>query len=159
MPAPPTRTDVTVDGRTLQVSNLEKPLYPTGFTKGQVIDYYVRVSAALLPHVADKPMTLKRYPNGVDGQFFYEKNCPGHRPEWVETAPVRFGEGHGLIDFCLIKDLATLVWVANLAALELHPILAPAADVNRPASSTGPHRRARPGGARATAVAAHLPLP
>ena len=133
-PPPPVRSEVMVEGRTLQVSNLDKALYPTGFTKGQVIDYYVRVASALLPHIADKPMTLKRYPNGVDGEFFYEKNCPGHRPDWVETAPVRFGEGHGLIHFCLIKDLPTLVWVANLAALELHPILAGDADVNRPAS-------------------------
>src|SRR5437764_13012547 len=117
MPAPPRRTDGTVDGRTLQVSNLDKPLYPTGFTKGQVIDYYVRVVAALLPHVADKPMTLKRYPNGVDGQFFYEKNCAGHRPEWVDTAPVRFCEGHGRIDLCLIKVLSTLVCVCILAGL------------------------------------------
>src|SRR4051794_16245326 len=134
MPAPPSRTDVTVDGHTLQVSTLDKPLYPTGFTKGQVIDYYVRVAGALLPHIADKPMTLKRYPDGVDGQFFYEKNCPGHRPEWVHTAPVQFGDGGKTIDFCLIDQLPTLVWVANLAAIELHPILATADDVNRPAS-------------------------
>jgi bifunctional non-homologous end joining protein LigD len=134
MPPPSVRNEVTVEGRTLQVSNLDKPLYPGGFTKGQVIDYYVRVASALLPHIADKPMTLKRYPNGVDGQFFYEKNCPGHRPPWVQTAPVRFGEGHGLIDFCLVTDLPTLVWVANLAALELHPVLAAADDVSRPGS-------------------------
>jgi bifunctional non-homologous end joining protein LigD len=134
MPPPSVRNEVTVEGRTLQVSNLDKPLYPGGFTKAQVIDYYVRVAPVLLPHIADKPMTLKRYPNGVDGQFFYEKNCPGHRPPWVQTAPVRFGEGHGLIDFCLVTDLPTLVWVANLAALELHPVLASAADVGCPRS-------------------------
>src|SRR3954451_6740749 len=134
MAPPPARSEVTVEGRTLQISNLDKPLYPGGFTKGEVIDYYVRIAPALLPHIADKPMTLKRYPNGVDGQFFYEKNCPGHRPDWVRTASVVFGEGHKAIDFCLIADLPTLVWVANLAAIELHPVLAPAADVNRPAS-------------------------
>ena len=129
-----TTSEVTIEGRTLKLSNLDKPLYPDGFTKGQVIDYYVRIAPVLLPHVADKPMTLKRYPNGVNGQFFYEKNCPGHRPDWVGTAPVHFGEGGKDIDFCLVDDLPTLVWTANLAAIELHPTLAPAIDVERPAS-------------------------
>src|SRR2546423_14900663 len=134
MPPQPSRAEVTVDGRTLSLSNLDKPLYPTGFTKGQVVDYYLRVAPALLPHTSGRAMTLKRYPNGVDGQFFYEKNCPGHRPPWVSTAPVQFGEGGKAIDFCVIDDLPTLVWTANLAAIELHPTLSRAGDINRPTS-------------------------
>src|SRR3954451_11557701 len=134
MPPQPAQTEVEVDGRTLRLSNLDKPLYPTGFTKGQVVDYYVRIAPALLPHTRGRPMTLKRYPNGVDGKFFYEKNCPGHRPDWVATAPVQFGDDGKDIRFCVIDDLATLVWTANLAAIELHPTLSYADDVSRPTS-------------------------
>ena len=140
MPPQPSRAEVNVDGKTLSLSNLDKPLYPTGFTKGQVVDYYVRVAPALLPHTRGRPMTLKRYPNGVDGESFYEKNCPGHRPPWVETAPVTFSPGDGggrsgkAIQFCVIDDLPTLVWTANLAAIELHPTLSHAVDINRPTS-------------------------
>ena len=129
----PARTTVTVAGRELSVSNLDKVLYPeVGFTKAQVIDYYVRVAPHLLPHIVGRPMTLKRYPNGVAGEFFYEKNCPDHRPDWVRTAKLptdgsgRWGRpatGPGFIDFCVIDDLPTLVWIMNLASLELHPYL------------------------------------
>ena len=97
-----------------------------GFTKGQVIDYYTRVAPALLPHLRDRPLTLKRYPNGVEGQFFYEKNCPSHRPDWVHTEHVSG------IDYCVCNDLPTLVWAANLADLELHPSLSLARDIERP---------------------------
>jgi bifunctional non-homologous end joining protein LigD len=128
----PERSEVTVEGRTLSLSNLDKPLYPGGFTKGQVVDYYVRIAPALLPHIKGRPVTLKRYPNGVEGQFFYEKNCPSHRPEWVHTAPVWVSERRRNIDFCLVDDVPTLVWTANLAALELHPSLALAEDLDRP---------------------------
>jgi bifunctional non-homologous end joining protein LigD len=97
-----------------------------GFTKGQVIDYYTRVAPALLPHLRDRPLTLKRYPNGVEGQFFYEKRCPSHAPEWVRKE--RF-EG---IEYCVCDDLPTLVWLANLADLELHPSLSQVLDSHRP---------------------------
>ncbi|MCC6383136.1 MAG: DNA ligase D [Dehalococcoidia bacterium] len=129
------RVDVVVDGRTLSLSNLDKVLYPaTGFTKGEAISYYTRVSTALLPHLRGRPMTLKRYPEGVEAPFFYEKECPSHAPSWVRTAPVPRGRGEPDINYCLVDDLPTLVWLANLAALELHPLLASAEQVTRPAS-------------------------
>ena len=120
-----------MEGRTLSLSNLDKVMYPdVGFTKGQVIDYYTRVAPVLLPHLRGHPLTLKRYPNGVEGQFFYEKQCPSHRPDWVSTAPIP--TGRKTIDFCLCEDLPTLVWMANLADLELHPSLSLAAAIERP---------------------------
>jgi bifunctional non-homologous end joining protein LigD len=125
--------DVEVEGRRLKLSNLEKVLYPeTGFTKGQIIDYYTRVAPAVLPHLKNRPLTLKRYPNGVDQGHFYEKRCPTHRPDWVETTPVPSGRHGGPIDYCLCNDLATLVWVANLASLELHPSLSRAPKIPQP---------------------------
>ncbi len=129
---PSKRLEVDVDGRTLSLSNLDKVLWPAvGWTKGQMIDYYTRVSPALLPHLRGRPLTLKRYPNGVEGQYFYEKNAPGHRPDWVRTEPVRL-KGEKVIAFTVCDDLPTLVWLANLADLELHPSLSLAADVARP---------------------------
>jgi bifunctional non-homologous end joining protein LigD len=126
-----TRTQVAVGGHRLSLSNLDKVLYPeAGFTKGQVIDYYTRVADALLPHMRDRPLTLKRYPNGVDGHFFYEKNCPRHRPSWVKTRKIDTGSKK--IDFCVCQDLPTLVWVANLASLELHTSLSRARPIKRP---------------------------
>jgi bifunctional non-homologous end joining protein LigD len=125
------RTQVDVGGHRLSLSNLDKVLYPeVGFTKGQVIDYYTRVADALLPHMRDRPLTLKRYPNGVDGHFFYEKNCPKHRPSWVKTRKIDTGSKK--IDFCVCQDLPTLVWVANLASLELHTSLSRARPIKRP---------------------------
>jgi bifunctional non-homologous end joining protein LigD len=125
--------EATVDGRKLRLSNLDKVLYPKpGFTKGQVIDYYARVAPALLPHLRDRPLTMKRYPDGVEGQFFYEKQCPSHRPDWVETASIWSRHNGRNIDFCLVNDLPTLIWAANLADLELHTSLALAADPSRP---------------------------
>ncbi len=130
--APP-RVEVEIEGRTLSLSNLDKVLYPeVGFTKGQVIDYYTRIAPAVLPHLRDRPLTLKRYPNGVDGQFFYEKQCPKHRPEWVRTSPVWSRHAKRTIDFCVVDDLATLVWTSNLADLELHTSLARVDDVTAP---------------------------
>jgi len=124
---------VEIDGRTLSLSNLGKVLYPAaGFTKSHVIEYYTRVAPVLLPHLRDRPLTLKRYPNGVDGGHFYEKQCPAHRPDWVRTAPVWSRHNARTIDFCLADDLPTLVWLANLADLELHTSLASAEDVTRP---------------------------
>jgi bifunctional non-homologous end joining protein LigD len=97
-----------------------------------VIDYYVRVAPVLLPHLKDRPLTMKRYPNGVDGEFFYEKNCPIHRPSWVKTAKV-WSEGNQRdMRYCLVQDLPTLVWAANLADLELHTSLARKQNVARP---------------------------
>jgi bifunctional non-homologous end joining protein LigD len=118
------RVTVEVDGRTLTLSNLDKVLYPqAGFTKGEVIDYYTRIAPALLPHLADRPLTIKRYPNGVDGPFFFEKNAARGTPEWVRTVtlPVPGStKNRDTIDYVVVEELATLVWLANLAALELH---------------------------------------
>ena len=126
---------VEVDGRTLKLSNLDKVLYPeVGFTKGEVLDYYTRIAPVLLPHLRSRPLTLKRYPDGVEAGYFYEKQCPSHRPPWVETAAVWSGHNERNIDFCLVNNLATLVWVANLASLELHTALHQAPDINRPDS-------------------------
>jgi bifunctional non-homologous end joining protein LigD len=129
----PKRLDVDIAGRRLSLSNLDKVFYPeTGFTKGQLIDYYTRVAPVLLGHLRGRPLTLKRYPNGVTGAYFYEKQCPSHRPEWVATAPVWSRHNSRTIDFCLADDLPTLVWLANLADLELHTSLALAVDVTAP---------------------------
>ena len=125
------RVTVDVAGKQLSLSNLDKVLYPAvGFTKGHVIDYYTRVAPAVLPHLQDRPLTLKRYPNGVEGGHFYEKQCPSHRPDWVRSEPVELSSK--TIKFCVCDDLATLVWLANLADLELHPSLSKVPDVERP---------------------------
>jgi bifunctional non-homologous end joining protein LigD len=127
--------DVEVEGKRLKQTNLDKVLYPeAGFTKGQIIDYYTRIAPALLPHLKNRPLTLKRYPNGVDQGHFYEKRCPSHRPDWVQTAPVSSTRHGGPIDYCLCNDLATLVWVSNLASIELHPSLSRAPKVPQPAT-------------------------
>jgi len=130
---PSTTTSVEVEGRQLKLSNLDKVLYPeVGFTKGQVIDYYTRIAPVLLPHLRERPLTLKRYPNGVDAPFFYEKRCPKHRPEWVRTTAVWSKRTQDNLDFCLVDDLPSLVWVANLASLELHTSLSCGGDIERP---------------------------
>ena len=133
MPARET-TEVTIGDRRLSLSNLGKVLWPeAGFTKGQMLDYYVRIAEVLLPHLRGRPLTLKRYPNGVSQSFFYEKQCPSHRPDWVKTCPIPSrGTTGKMINYCLAEDLPTLVWVANLASIELHPLLACGADVERP---------------------------
>ncbi len=127
------KAELVVKGKKLAVSNLDKVLYPkVGFTKGQVIDYYIRIAPVLLPHLRDRPLTMKRYPNGVDGEFFYEKNCPVHRPNWVKTAKVWSEGNNRYMNYCLAQDLPTLVWAANLADLELHTSLARKIDIERP---------------------------
>ncbi len=127
------KVELIVEGRKLPVSNLNKILYPkAGFTKGQVIDYYIRIAPVLLPHLKDRPLTMKRYPNGVEGEFFYEKNCPVHRPKWLKTAKVWSEGNNRIMDYCLANDLPSLVWAANLANLELHTSLARKRDVARP---------------------------
>jgi bifunctional non-homologous end joining protein LigD len=123
--------DVVVEGRTLSVSNLDKVLYPAvHFTKAEVLDYYARIAPVLLPHLGDRAVTLRRFPNGPAGKSFYEKNCPRHRPDWVRTSPVQGEEG--VIDFCRIDSVAALTWVANLAALELHTSMARVEDPDAP---------------------------
>jgi bifunctional non-homologous end joining protein LigD len=115
---------VRVDGRELELSNLDKVLYPAvGFTKGEVIDYYTRVAPVMLPHISDRALTRIRYPNGVDGQFFFEKNAPAGTPRWVrlERLPAPgSSSGRDELDYVVADDLPTLVWLANLAAIELH---------------------------------------
>jgi len=124
---------VDIEGKHLKLSNLDKVLYPAaGFTKGQVIDYFVRIAPVLLPHLRGHPLTLKRYPNGVNGMYFYEKNCPEHRPEFVQVAPVWSSHNNKSINYCLAQDLPTLVWAANLADLELHTSLSLSKNIMRP---------------------------
>ncbi|MDQ6696361.1 MAG: non-homologous end-joining DNA ligase [Actinomycetota bacterium] len=121
-----------IGGHTLSLSNLDKVLYPaSGFTKGEVIDYYVRIAPALLAHLGDRGITMRRYPNGVDDKSFFEKRCPSHRPDWVQTAPGP-GDRGGEIGYCRLADIASLAWAANLAALELHAPMARAADIDAP---------------------------
>jgi bifunctional non-homologous end joining protein LigD len=127
------KSQLIVEGRTLSVSNLDKVLYPkAGFTKGELIDYYIRIAPVLLPHLKDRPLTMKRYPNGVEAEFFYEKNCPTHRPKWVKTAIVWSEGNQRNMEYCLIQDLPTLVWAANLADIELHTSLSRKKDIARP---------------------------
>lgn len=117
------RIAVDVEGRQLSLSNLDKVLYPDGFTKGQVLDYYTRIAPVLLPHLADRPLTLKRWPNGVQGHSFFEKNAPSHRPAWLRTERIASPgstKARETIDYAVVDSLAALVWVANLATLELH---------------------------------------
>jgi bifunctional non-homologous end joining protein LigD len=129
----PQKAELTVEDRKIQVSNLDKVLYPkVGFTKGQVIDYYIRVAPVLLPHLKNRPLTMKRYPDGVEGEFFYEKNCPSHRPKWVQTAKVWSESNDRMMNYCLVQDLPTLVWAANLADLELHTSLSRKNNIERP---------------------------
>ncbi|HZZ83069.1 MAG TPA: non-homologous end-joining DNA ligase [Anaeromyxobacteraceae bacterium] len=125
--------EIEVEGRRLRLSNLDKVFYPaTGFTKGQVIDYYTRVAPVLLPHLRGRPLTLKRYPEGVNGPFFYEKRCPPHRPRWVHTEPVWSEGNQEDIHFCVADEVATLIWAANIADLELHTSLSLARTIAHP---------------------------
>ncbi len=124
---------VEIDGREIKLSNLSKVLYPkAGFTKGQVIDYYLRIVPALLPHLQDRPLTLKRYPEGVEGLFFYEKNCPSYRPKWMKTAKVWSEGNQRFMYYCVVDSAASLVWLANLADLELHTSLSRMPHIERP---------------------------
>lgn len=128
---------VDVDGRPVKLTNLDKPYYPSGWSKADVLRYYAAIAPVLLPHLRDRPVTLKRYPDGVEGQSFFNKHAPGHRPEWVTTATVQHGAGKDAVEFVLIQDRATLLWAAQLAAIELHPSLS-RADHRRTGGATGP---------------------
>jgi bifunctional non-homologous end joining protein LigD len=129
---PATATEVAVDGRRLRLTNLDKVLYPaTGFTKGQVVDYYARIAPAMLPHLHDRPVTMVRVPDGIGGERFFEKRCPGHRPDWLGTVPL---DADSDIAACSLESVPALVWTANLAALELHTPQARAADPWRPSA-------------------------
>jgi bifunctional non-homologous end joining protein LigD len=130
---PRNKAAVTVEGHELELSNLDKVLYPqAGFTKGELIDWYARIAEVLLPHLRGRPLTLKRYPEGVEGKHFYEKRCPSHRPDWVTTASVYSDRHEGEIDYCVVEDAATLVWLANLADIELHTSLSRCVEMERP---------------------------
>jgi len=129
----PREQTVGVSGREVSLSNLDKVMYPeVGFTKGQVIDYYTRVARHILPHLKDRPITMKRFPDGIDGEYFYEKDAPSFTPNWVRTYPIPRTSGKPLINYILINDLPTLVWSANLANLEVHPFLAKVPKVDVP---------------------------
>lgn len=128
----PETVEVAVGDRTLRLSNLDKVLYPAvGFTKSAVIDYYARIAPAMLPHVEGRCITLRRWPNGVEEPSFFEKRCPGHRPDWLPVG-VGPGDSRGGIDYCRLEEPAALVWTANLAALELHSPMARCADIESP---------------------------
>ncbi len=121
---------VEIDGRRLRLSNLDKVLYPqAGFTKAQVVDYYARIGEVMVPHLADRPVTLVRWPDGVDSQSFFEKRCPSHAPEWMHSAAVSDD-----LNQCVLDDLPSLVWAANMAALELHTPQARVSSPDRPDS-------------------------
>ena len=129
------KVSVQVDGRQLALSNLDKVLYPAaGFTKAQVIDYYQRIAPVLLPYITGRPVTIKRYPDGVDGKFFFQKNAPAH-PDWVPTAEIPSPgstKEREKISYLLGGDLPTLIWAANLAALELHTPMWRHPDIGKP---------------------------
>ena len=128
----PADQHVDIGGHRLKVSNLDTVLYPeTGFTKAEVIDYYVRVAPVMLPHIADRGVTLRRYPNGVDATSFFEKRCPSHRPEWIGTFAGP-GDRDGTIGYCALDSVAALAWSANMAALEIHAPMARGADIESP---------------------------
>ncbi len=124
---------VEVEGKELRLSNLDKVLYPAvGFTKGEMVDYYAKVAPAIVPHLSGRAVTLRRFPEGVEDldSAFFEKRCPKHRPKWVRTARVAVEKGK--IDFCVCDSLPTLVWMAQLAAIELHPSLSRSRAPKRP---------------------------
>src|SRR4029450_9020287 len=122
-----------VAGRDVSISNLDKIMYPAvGFTKGQVIDYYTRIARHILPHLKDRPITMKRFPNGIDGEYFYEKDAPSFTPDWIKIYPIPRNSEKSVINYILINDLPTLVWSANMANLEIHPFLAKVPNINVP---------------------------
>lgn len=133
MPVPNKKTIINIAGHELKLSNLGKVFYPdSGFNKQQVIDYYIRIAPVLLPHLDGRPLTLKRYPHGVEDKFFYQKECPASKPSWMKTAPVWSESNDKMKNFCIVEDLPSLIWIANLASLELHTSLSRADDLSAP---------------------------
>src|SRR5215213_11985288 len=127
--------NIKVAGRELVLSNLDKVFFPeTGFTKGQVIGYYSEIGEVILPHLRQRPLTMKRFPDGVAGEYFYVKDAPPHTPKWVKTFAVPRSEDGSNIDYVLCNDLATLVWATNLGDIEKHVFLARAPALNHPTS-------------------------
>ena len=125
--------EIDIDGRRVALTNLDKALFPSGFTKGQVIDFYIRISNYLLPHIQSRPITLKRCPGGAQAGCFYEKDAPRHRPDWLRTFDVPRRE-HGVIRYVVLDDLPSLVWAANAANLEIHPFLHRVPEIDQPTS-------------------------
>ena len=126
-------TTLKIDGKELALTNLDKVMYPeTGFTKGQVIEYYKNIAPYILPHIEDRPITMKRFPNGIAGQHFYEKRAPSHTPPWIKTFQIPRNSKNSVINYILLNDAAALIWSANLANLEIHPFLAKAPHIDRP---------------------------
>src|SRR3954465_724078 len=126
---------VEVEGKELRLSNLDKVLYPGGRVReGEMVDYYAKVAPAIVPHLSGRAVTLRRFPEGVEDldAAFFEKRCPKHRPKWVKTAKVQAGPRAGVIEFCVCDSLPTLIWMAQLAALELHPSLSLSRAPKRP---------------------------
>jgi bifunctional non-homologous end joining protein LigD len=123
--------EVDIAGRTVRLTNLDKALYPNGFTKAEIVDYHARVASTIIPHLAGRCLTFRRYPDGTDRDGFFEKRCPKHRPEWV---PVALGPGdrRGGIEYCRVEEPAAMVWAANLAAIELHAPMALASELETP---------------------------
>src|SRR5436305_1660409 len=132
MPSPAKKQSVEIEGRNLSLTNLDKLLYPSGFTKGQVVDFYVRISDYVLPHLKHRPITLKRYPDGINAPHFYEKDAPRYTPDWIRIFDVPRRSGEAVIRYIVIDDLPTLVWCANTANLELHPFLHKAPHIDTP---------------------------
>lgn len=126
-------TVVSIDGRELKLTNLDKVLYPSGFTKAEVVDFHARIAPWAIPHLAGRCLTFRRFPDGTDRDGFFEKRCNKHRPEWV---PVALGPGDrsGGIEYCRIEEPATMVWAANLAAIEIHAPMAHAVDIATPST-------------------------
>jgi bifunctional non-homologous end joining protein LigD len=124
-------TEIEIEGRRLSLSNLDKVLYPSGFTKAQVIDFMARIAPVAVPHLTGRALTFRRYPDGTDTAGFFEKRCPGHRPEWVDVARGP-GDRTGGIDYCRIDETASMVWAANMAAIEIHAPMALADDLDTP---------------------------
>jgi len=121
-----------IGGRRVKLTNLRKPFWPElGITKGDLLRYYLRISPVLLPHLIDRAMVMKRYPNGAAGEYFFQKRAPVPRPDWIEICRIKHSSGN-IIDFPIVRDLATLLWVINLGCIDLNPWYARCDDVNRP---------------------------
>jgi bifunctional non-homologous end joining protein LigD len=130
----PEKAELEIEGRQIRLSNLDRVLYPeTGFTKRDLIDYYAAISPLLLPHLRNRPLSMRRFPEGVGKPGFWEKQCPEFRPDWVRTAPIKSeSSSRGEVEYCLVNDLPTLIWVANLACIEFHLSLARAKSRSKP---------------------------